>query len=116
MKQRSQDERQPKEFATRVEAESWRLRGISVITLLWAYGFVIIATFTIFFLQGFQLGGFHLPDKVLLWLGGATVGEIAGLLMMSIRVVAEKNPLQTNSKSVKRKKANAADAADQSSD
>ncbi len=114
MEQQSQDERQPKEFATRVEAESWRLRGISVISLLWAYGFAIVATFAIFFLQGFQLGGFHLPDKVLLWLGGATVAEIAGLLMMSIRVVAEKNPLQTNSKRVRRKRPKA--DADQSDD
>ena len=62
-----------------------------VTFLLWAYGFLLAATISIFFFfQGFHAWGFQLDLKVLLWLGGATVGEIGGLLLLTVRVVFRK--------------------------
>jgi hypothetical protein len=55
--------------------------------LLKAYGCLLVATMAIFLLQGFHLLGFSLDLKVLLWLGGATIGEIGGLLLLTARVV-----------------------------
>jgi hypothetical protein len=45
---------------------------------LWIYMFAVIATFAIIILWG--LGRLDIPDKFMTWLGGATVGEIVGLL------------------------------------
>lgn len=55
--------------------------------LLRAYAGLLIATMLIFFLQGFRLWGFSLDAGLLRWLGGATVGEIAGLLMLTLRAL-----------------------------
>jgi len=44
----------------------------------------------IFFLEGFHAWGFDLNLKVLRWLGGATIGEIGGLLLLTLRVVFQK--------------------------
>jgi hypothetical protein len=77
----------PKNWTTRVEAESWRLRKIVLVFLLGAFGFLLLTTMGIYFLQGFRMHGFSLPANVLLWLGGATVGEVAGLLVLCIRAV-----------------------------
>jgi len=41
-----------------------------------------IGTLAIFFLEGFQTGGFKLSDPVLHWIGAATVGEIGTLATM----------------------------------
>jgi hypothetical protein len=59
------------------------LRERTVTFLLWAYGLLLVATISIFFLQGFRLGGFNLDVQLLRWLGGATVGEIGGLLTLT---------------------------------
>ena len=55
--------------------------------LLWAYGGLLTATMLIFFFQGFRLWGFSLDVVLLRWLGGATVGEIAGLLTLTFRAI-----------------------------
>ena len=55
--------------------------------LLWAYGGLLTATMLVFFLQGFRLWGFSLDVGLLRWLGGATVGEIAGLLALTLRAI-----------------------------
>jgi hypothetical protein len=55
--------------------------------LLVFYGFLLIATVTIFFLQGFRAWGFVLDRSLLMWLGGATIGEIGGLLMLTFKTV-----------------------------
>lgn len=47
--------------------------------LLCFYGFVLVCTMAIIFLQGFKAWGFQLPPEFLKWLGGATVGEVGGL-------------------------------------
>jgi hypothetical protein len=87
MNGRSETRLTPKNWATRVEAESWRLRNIVLVFLLCAFGFLLFTTMGIFFLQGFRVKGFYLPATVLLWLGGATIGEVAGLLILCIRAV-----------------------------
>ena len=51
--------------------------------LLWIYMFAVIATFSIVILWG--LGRLELPAKFMNWLGGATIGEIAGLVVMVVR-------------------------------
>jgi hypothetical protein len=53
--------------------------------LLWAYGLLLAATMTILFLQGFHAWNFNLDTKLLMWLGGATIGEIGGLLVLTLR-------------------------------
>jgi hypothetical protein len=55
------------------------IKGKLVNFLLFSFGGVVIATFTIFFFHGFKLGGFILPESLLRWLGVATIGEIGGL-------------------------------------
>lgn len=44
----------------------------------------------IFVLQGFQLGGFHLDPALLKWLGGATIGAVAGLLTLTFGAVFQR--------------------------
>ncbi|HEX3470665.1 MAG TPA: hypothetical protein VHT28_05720 [Silvibacterium sp.] len=87
MNGRSETRLTPKNWATRVEAESWRLRNIVLVFLLCAFGFLLLTTMGIYVLQGFRVNGFYLPANVLLWLGGATIGEVAGLLILCIRAV-----------------------------
>ena len=73
---------QPKQWISAVHVEFQQ----QIITfLLWAYGFLLITTVSIIFLQGFRLWGFGLDSKFLLWLGAATVGEIGGLLALIFR-------------------------------
>jgi hypothetical protein len=55
--------------------------------LLKAYGGLLAATMLIFFLQGFKVAGFTLDAALLKWLGGATIGEIAGLLTLTFSAV-----------------------------
>jgi hypothetical protein len=58
--------------------------------LLIAFGGLLFATMAIFYLQGFQCWGFHLDGALLKWLGGATIGEIAGLLALTLGAVFKK--------------------------
>jgi hypothetical protein len=53
--------------------------------LLRSYGGLLAATVLIYLLQGFQLWKFSLASSTLNWLGAATIGEIAGLLTITIR-------------------------------
>jgi hypothetical protein len=55
--------------------------------LLRSYAGLLAATMLIFFLQGFRLWGFSLDPTLLRWLGGATVGEVAGLLGITFRAL-----------------------------
>ncbi|SRR6266852_1839411 len=55
--------------------------------LLIAYGVLLFATMAIFFFQGFRAWGFSLDPSLLKWLGGATIGEIAGLLTITLHAV-----------------------------
>ena len=55
--------------------------------LLRAYGSLLAATMLIFFIQGFRLWGFHLEESTLHWIGAATVGQTAGLLTLTIKLV-----------------------------
>ncbi len=66
----------------------------TIITfLLWAYAGLLIATMAIFFLQGFKLWGFNLDSGLLKWLGGATIGNIAGLLTLTFGAVFKRSSL-----------------------
>jgi hypothetical protein len=60
-------------------------RRTIVLFLLWAYGLLVASTLLIFFLQGFGLWRFKLDGSTLNWLGAATIGEIAGLLTVTIK-------------------------------
>src|SRR5271165_5990294 len=55
--------------------------------LLKAYAGLLTATMLIFFLQGFKLWGFNLEPGILKWLGGATIGQILGLLTLTFGAV-----------------------------
>jgi len=62
-----------------------RNRSKLVSFLLWSYGFLIVTSTVIFFLQGFHYHGFNLNAGLLNSLGQMTVGEIGGLLMLTFR-------------------------------
>lgn len=54
--------------------------------LLWAYGLLLASTLGIVLLQGFRVAGFDLRPDLVKWLGVASVGEVAGLLVLAFRV------------------------------
>jgi hypothetical protein len=70
-----------------VNAARVGLQGEIVSFLLRAYGSLLAATVAIILLQGFHLFGFDLDARFLNWLGGATVGQIVGLLALTIRLL-----------------------------
>lgn len=49
------------------------------------YMFAVIATFAIIILWG--LGRLDIPDSFMKWLGGATIGEIVGLLAYVLKQI-----------------------------
>jgi len=51
--------------------------------LLWTYGFSIVATFGLFYLEG--LGWSSLRKELMNWLGGAVIGKLAGLFALVIK-------------------------------
>ncbi len=55
-----------------------------------AYGGILLFTMSIIYLQGFKIWGFHLEPEFLHWLGGATVGEVAGLAVLAYRFLFKK--------------------------
>src|SRR5580704_14178128 len=59
--------------------------------LLKAYAGLLTATMLIFFLQGFRLWGFNLESSLLKWLGGATIGQIVGLLTLTFGAIFRGN-------------------------
>lgn len=80
-----------KNWVTRVTTEhQLDLQKQIIAFLLRAYGGVLSATMAIFVLQGFQLGGFHLDPALLKWLGGATIGAVAGLLTLTFGAVFQR--------------------------
>jgi hypothetical protein len=76
----SQDSQSPAESRAAI-----RLRAQAFCFLRRAFGFSLVTTFGIIFLQGFHLWGFQLSDAFLNWLGGATVGQVAGLFAMVVK-------------------------------
>ncbi len=75
----------PKEWLERESAlRTLRMKEILLISLLILYALVLVSTITIFFLQGFRVCGFNLDMSLLKWLGGATVGEVAGLITLTV--------------------------------
>jgi hypothetical protein len=75
----------PKQFLERATTlRTLRMREKLLTCLLYLYVFLIITTITIFFLQGFHVCGFDLESSLLMWLGGATVGEVAGLITLTV--------------------------------
>ncbi|MGC9947278.1 MAG: hypothetical protein ABSF64_12990 [Bryobacteraceae bacterium] len=65
-------------------------QGKIINFLLVAYGGLLLATMAIFYFQGFKAWGFNLDATLLKWLGGATIGEIAGLLTLTLGAVFRK--------------------------
>jgi len=61
------------------------LPELVTLVLLGLYVFAVISTFAIIMLWG--LRRLDLPDRFMSWLGGATVGEIVGLLAFIVRWV-----------------------------
>jgi hypothetical protein len=81
------EERPPKDWVTEVTLAQ---QNKFINFLLAAYGFLLMATLAIFFLQGFRAWGFSLDASLLKWLGGATIGEIAGLLTLTLKAVFDR--------------------------
>jgi hypothetical protein len=61
------------------------LQEYMAVTLLGIYAFAVIVTFAIILLWGFRR--LELPDKFVSWLGGATVGEVAGMVLFIVKKV-----------------------------
>jgi hypothetical protein len=76
----------PEEYTTRIRTESEiGVREATVGFLRKAYGFSILCTYIIIFLQGFHCSGFQLETNFLQWLGAATIAQTAGLFAMIFR-------------------------------
>jgi hypothetical protein len=92
-----QQERPVKDWVTEVTLAQ---QNKIINFLLIAYGVLLLATMAIFFFQGFKAWGFSLDPSLLKWLGGATVGEIAGLLTITLHAVfgQKGKPLTAKSK------------------
>ena len=58
--------------------------------LIALFAFSVVCTQAVIFLQGFKAWGFVLPDSLLQWLGGATVGQFATLLAFLVRAIYRK--------------------------
>jgi hypothetical protein len=52
--------------------------------LKWAFVSALIFTASVVYLDGCQVAGFNVPDQLLILLGAAVVGEVAGLILASI--------------------------------
>jgi hypothetical protein len=59
-------------------------RSRIVTFLLSAYGFLLVTTMAMYFLQGFKPYGFHLEEADMQYLGKAVIGEVGGLLATTI--------------------------------
>ncbi|MFQ6056244.1 MAG: hypothetical protein ACE5J3_09735 [Methanosarcinales archaeon] len=59
-----------------------------VTFLLFAYGFALVATFALFFFKGFNF--ISLGESEMKWIGGAIIGELAGLFALVIKSVFPK--------------------------
>lgn len=80
-----------KDWVTKVTTEhTIDLQKQIVTFLIRAYGALLAASVTIFILQGFAVGGFKLSETVLKFIGSATIGEIGGLLLLTLRAVFKK--------------------------
>jgi len=81
-----------KDWVTQVTTENQiNLQQQIVTVLLRAYGGLLVTAVGAFYLQGFNAWGFHLDDKLMMWLGGATIGAIAGFITLSLKGVFKKN-------------------------
>lgn len=78
--------REPKNFVDKVHFQKQLIDFLRL-----AYGGLLIVTMLLFFLEGFSLWGFHLDVAIMKWLGGATIGEIAGLFMLALKEVFKKD-------------------------
>ncbi len=80
-----QTELQPKEWLKReVVLRTLKMREILLIALLILYGLLIVSNITIFFMQGFHYHGFVLETYLLDRIAWSTVGQVAGLLVLTI--------------------------------
>jgi hypothetical protein len=61
-----------------------------IVFLLWAYGVCIGATLAMYLLQGFHAWGFRLGAEELHFLGKVTIGDLVGLLMLTVKAVLRK--------------------------
>jgi hypothetical protein len=61
------------------------VREFTIAMLLALFTFTVVATFGMIFLQG--LGRLTLPDKLLHWLGAATLGQVSGLVYLVVKAV-----------------------------
>lgn len=55
--------------------------------LTWLFGGLTIFTLTIILLHGFRFLGFVLEENLIMMLGLATIGEVAGLLAIAINAL-----------------------------
>jgi len=77
---KEQEKLSPRQIIERETAfHTMALQRLSVKFLFVAYGGLLFSTMAVIFLQGFRFWGFNLDQKFLDWLGGAAIGEIAGL-------------------------------------
>lgn len=53
------------------------------LNVLAAFFFTVIETFSLILLRGF--GRISVPDKFMHWLGGATVGQVGGMLLWIVK-------------------------------
>jgi hypothetical protein len=62
-----------------------QLEQLITLNVLAGFFFTVIETFSLILLRGF--GRIVVPDKFMHWLGAATVGQVAGMLLWIIKKV-----------------------------
>jgi hypothetical protein len=67
------------------------MRESITISLLVIFTILCLGTISLFFLQGFHTVGFNLDTSLLLMIGGATIGEVAGLIGTAISYFSQVN-------------------------
>ena len=70
------------EISAVIEESDIYLRESVVAFIIFSYSGLLFATLAVILFQGFHLWGFNLPEKFLMWLGGATIGEVGGLALI----------------------------------
>jgi hypothetical protein len=79
-----------KEWIWRADEHNRSLQRLLCIFGVSAYAFALVCTFIIILLNGFHAHGFSISEGFLKWLGGATVGEVGGLVVLLVKLVFKK--------------------------
>lgn len=83
------------------ESSDLQMRERAVYLMLAIFSLTVLSTLLMLNFEGFGAWGFDLPDPFLHWLGVATVGEVAGLLVITFRYLFPSNTRDVEGANIK---------------